>query len=119
MPDEGTMGVRLFRHTAAAKNGGEQESFEMAMTKEEAIKRARADAAERLGVSEGEVKEDSVESADFPDMALGAPVKGEMSGMMISSGWRIRLSAGGRKLEYRADANQLRLCNYHGTNYRI
>ena len=91
----------------------------MAMNKEEAVKRARADAAKRLGVSESEIKEASVEGADFPDMALGAPVKDEMSGMMISTGWRIRLSAAGRQLEYRADANQLRLYNYDGTNYRI
>lgn len=91
----------------------------MAMNKEEAVKRARADAAKRLSVSESEIKEDSVEGADFPDMALGAPVKDEMSGMMISTGWRIRLSAAGQKLEYRADANQLRLYNYNGTNYRI
>ena len=91
----------------------------MAMNKEEAVKRACSDAAKRLGVSESEVKEELIESADFPDMALGAPVKDEMSGMMISSGWRIRLSADGRKLEYRADANQLRLYNYDGKNYRI
>ena len=91
----------------------------MAMNKEEAIKRARSDAAKRLGVSESEVKEESIEGADFPDMALGAPVEDEMSGMMISSGWRIRLSADGRKLEYRADANQLRLYNHDGRNYQI
>lgn len=91
----------------------------MAMNKEEAVKRARADAAKRLSVSESEIKEDSVEGADFPDMALGAPVKDEMSGMMISTGWRIRLSTAEQKLEYRADANQLRLYNYNGTNYRI
>ena len=91
----------------------------MALNKEEAIKRARADLAKRLGVSENEIKEDSVEQADFPDLALGAPVKDEMSGQMIASGWRIRLSAGGRGYEYRADKNQVRLYNYKGSNYRV
>ena len=85
------------------------------------MKRARADLAERLGVSEDDIKEESVEEADFPDMALGAPVKDEMSGQMISSGWRIRLKAGskGGGYEYRADRNQLRLYNYKGSNHKV
>jgi len=89
-------------------------------SKEESVKRARADLAKRLGVSEDEIKEEAVEEADFPDMALGAPVKGEMSGQMITSGWRIRLKAAkGGSHEYRADQNQLRLYNYKGGNHKI
>ena len=91
----------------------------MALSKEESVRRARADLAKRLGVSENEIKEDSVEQADFPDLALGAPVEDEMSGQMIASGWRIRLSAAGRPYEYRADKNQLRLYNYEGSNYKV
>jgi hypothetical protein len=92
----------------------------MSAGKEEIVKRARADLAKRLGVSEDKVKEEAVEEADFPDMALGAPLKDEMSGQMITSGWRIRLSAGsGGGYEYRADQNQLRLYNYKGSNYKI
>lgn len=92
----------------------------MAVSKEDAIKRARADLARRLGISEKEIKEDAVEKADFPDMALGAPVEGEMSGQMITPGWRIRLSAGGKGgYEYRANDHQVRLFNFKGSNYRI
>ncbi|MET0626046.1 MAG: hypothetical protein ABW250_24140 [Pyrinomonadaceae bacterium] len=91
----------------------------MAYTKEEAIGRAREDLAGRLGVPGAEVAEESVEEADFPNTALGAPVRDEMSGMMISSGWRIRLAAGGQTYEYRADRNQLRLCDYKGANHKI
>ena len=92
----------------------------MASDREEMVKRARADLAKRLGVSEDEIKEEAVEQADFPDMALGAPVKGEMSGQMITSGLRIRLKAGDKGgYEYRAGDGQLRLYNYQGTNYRI
>ena len=47
----------------------------MALSKEDAVKRARADLARRLGVSENEIQEEGVEQADFPDMALGAPVE--------------------------------------------
>lgn len=91
----------------------------MAYTKEEAVARARADLAGRLGVPEAEVGEDSVEEADFPNAALGAPLGGEMSAMMITSGWRIRLAARGRTYEYRADRNQLRLYDFKGSNYKI
>ena len=91
----------------------------MAASKEEAVKRASADLAKRLGVGEGDVTEESVESADFPDMALGAAVKGEMSGQMIASGWRIKLGAGGKTYEYRASRDQLRLYNFKGANYRV
>jgi hypothetical protein len=91
----------------------------MAHSKEEAVERARKDLAARLGVAEGEVGEETVEQADFPNTALGAPLRGEMSGMMITSGWRIRLAARGKTYEYRADRNQLRLYDFKGSNHRI
>lgn len=92
----------------------------MALSKEEAVEKARADLATRLGVSQGEIKEEATEQADFPDMALGAPVEDEMSGQMMTSGWRIRLSASGKgNYEYRANKNQVRLYNYKGSNYKI
>ena len=92
----------------------------MALDKEEMIRRARQDLAKRLGLSEGEIREEAVEQADFPDMALGAAGKGEMSGQMITPGWRIRLSASGHgSHEYRANEQQIRLYNFKGKNYRI
>ena len=89
----------------------------MALTKEEAIARARKDLAGRIGVSD--ITEDTVEDAEFPDMALGAAGKGEMSGQMITPGWRIRLSANGESFEYRANKHQVRLYNYKGANYKV
>jgi hypothetical protein len=92
----------------------------MGAGKEEFVGRARADLAKRLGVSEDEIKEEAVEETDFPDMALGAPTEDEMSGQMITSGWRIRLKAGDNDgYEYRANQNQLRLYNFKGSNYKI
>jgi hypothetical protein len=91
----------------------------MAISKEDAVKRARADLARRLGVAESEIKEEAVEQTDFPDMALGAPIEDEMSGQMMTTGWRIRLKAGGRSHEYRANRDQVRLYNYQGSNYRL
>jgi hypothetical protein len=91
----------------------------MSFDSEEALGRARKDLAARLGVAEGQVSAGSIERAEFPDMALGAPVRGEMSGMMISPGWRITLSAGGCDYEYRADERQLRLYDFKGNNYKV
>ena len=91
----------------------------MSFDSEEVVRRARKDLAARLGVAEGEVGEGRVERAEFPDMALGAPLRGEMSGMMITSGWRITLPAGGRDYEYRADGRQLRLYDFEGNNYKV
>lgn len=91
----------------------------MALSKEDAVKRARADLAKRLGVSEDDIKEEGVDDTDFPDMALGAPVEDEMSGQMITPGWRIRLSASDGGYEYRASRNQLRLYNYKGSNHKV
>ena len=91
----------------------------MSATKQDIVLRARRDLARRLGVSENEIGEESVESADFPDAALGAPVKDDMSAQVITPGWRIRLNAQGESYEYRANDRQLRLFNFKGENYRI
>jgi hypothetical protein len=90
----------------------------MSFSKESAVERAKRDLAERLGVSESEIS-DSVTETDFPDMSLGAPEDDEMAAQMISSGWRIDLSANGEHYEYRADKYQLRLRGFNGTNYII
>lgn len=91
----------------------------MAYSRETAVESARADLAARLGRPEEEVSEESVEEADFPNTALGAPTADEMSGMMITSGWRIKLNAAGESYEYRADRNQIRLYNFNGANHKI
>ena len=91
----------------------------MANSKNDAVENARRDLAKRLKVDAADVKERSVEDADFPDMALGAAESGEMSGQMITRGWRIKLEAQGQTYEYRADKNQVRAFNFKGKNYRI
>jgi hypothetical protein len=91
----------------------------MATTKNDAVENARNDLAKRLKIDAADVKEQSVEDADFPDMALGAAEDGEMSGQMITRGWRIKLEAQGQTYEYRADKNQVRAFNFKSKNYRI
>ena len=91
----------------------------MSISKDGAVENARKDLAKRLNIDPSDVKEGSVEDSDFPDMALGAAEDGEMSGQMITRGWRIRLEAAGKTYEYRADKNQVRAYKFKGKNYRI
>jgi len=84
-----------------------------------ATNRARRDLAQRLGLDVSEIKIESVEPADFPDAALGAPIEDEMSAQVITPGSRIHLQANGKTYEYRASDRQLRLFNFDGENYRI
>ena len=91
----------------------------MSMTKEDAVRRAKADLASRLGVPADAIEEDSVEDADFPDASFGAGTPGEVSAQMITPGWRIRLLAAGERAEYRANRNRLRLFNFRGENFQV
>ena len=91
----------------------------MSNNKDGAVQNARRDLAKRLNIDPADVKERSVEDSDFPDLSLGAAEDGEMSGQMITPGWRIRLEAKGQTFEYRADKNQVRLYKFKGKNYRV
>lgn len=105
------------RLTSQSLTGGNLRK--MSLSKDSAVENARNDLAKRLHIDAADVKERSVEESDFPDMALGAAEDGEMSGQMITKGWRIRLEAQGQNFEYRADKNQVRLYKFKGKNYRI
>ena len=91
----------------------------MANSKSDAVETAQRDLAKRLKLDVTDVKERSVDETDFPDMALGAAEDDEMSGQMITRGWRIQLEAQGKTFEYRADKNQLRAYKFKGKNYRV
>ncbi len=91
----------------------------MEFNQKEIVDRVRRDLVARIGLSEDEIAEESVEQVDFPDAALGAPIEDEMSAQVITPGWRIRLNAQNRSYEYRAAGRQLRLVNFKGGNHRI
>ncbi len=91
----------------------------MKFNRDSATEKAKNDLAKRLGVKESEIKIVSVTERDFPNMSLGAPASGEMSAQMISTGWTINLSAGGKNYEYRGDKYQLRLFDFKGANYVV
>lgn len=80
---------------------------------------AKVDLSGRTGRSVDEISVIETSETEFPDGSLGAPVRGEMAAMMITSGWRIVLGAAGEKFEYRADPWQLRLVGLDGVNHRV
>jgi hypothetical protein len=91
----------------------------MGFTRDQLVDRAKQDLAERLDVGPDEVTEVSIDEREFPDMSLGAPVDGEMSSQMISSGWEMKFGVDGTEYEYRADKYQLRLVDFEGENYLV
>ena len=91
----------------------------MSFTPKTAVESAKKDLAKRLSIDVSGIRELSLSDKDFPDMSLGAPMNGEMSAQMISSGWQIKLGTGDKSYEYRADKYQLRLHNFNGSNYVI
>ena len=91
----------------------------MSFTRESTVERAKNDLAARLGIDAGEVTLDGITDREFPNASLGAPVDGEMSAMMISSGWQIDMEANGKKFEYRGDKYQLRLVGFEGGNHVV
>lgn len=91
----------------------------MPMNRDGAVQRAKADLAGRLSIEEDDIAAARIEDREFPDASLGAPLAGEMSAQMISSGWEIVLEADGQAYEYRGDKYQLRLHDYDGSNYLL
>jgi hypothetical protein len=91
----------------------------MGFTKESAVDAAKNDLAKRLKMDADDIKVSGTSDEDFPDMSLGAAESGEMSAQMISSGWKIKLDAGGKNYEYRGDKYQLRLRDFDGKNHKV
>jgi hypothetical protein len=60
--------------------------------------------SQELGIDPGVVEVLGYEGVDWPDTCLGLPRPEEACGQVITSGWRIRLRAGGAEYELRTDA---------------
>lgn len=64
------------------------------------IRTAMNDAAQRTGADEGTLKVVSAEAVTWPDGALGCPQPGMLYTQALVPGYRIRIDAGGRVLDY-------------------
>ena len=79
-------------------------------TQERLIARARADLARRTGITEGEIQVVKVEAVEWEDSSLGCPEEGKMYAQIITPGYQILLSAGGKEYDYRTDQLFVHLC---------
>jgi hypothetical protein len=62
------------------------------------------DAAAHLGVSVADVRVERVEARQWPDSSLGCPRPGVMYSQIVTPGFLIIISGGGKTLEYHTDA---------------
>lgn len=77
-----------------------------------AVDQAVRDAAGRLNLSPSDVHVEQVEAREWPDASLGCPGQAEQSAQVVTPGFLIVLSGGGKRLEYHADARgHTRLCD--------
>jgi len=62
-----------------------------------------ADAAQRAGVPQGDLKVIGWEAVDWPDASLGCPQPGFVYPQVVTPGFKIEVGAGDVSLDYRSD----------------
>ncbi|MGQ9675737.1 MAG: hypothetical protein ACUVX1_08725 [Chloroflexota bacterium] len=67
---------------------------------------ARADLADRLGISTDPMRVVSVEPREWPDASLGCPEPGKMYAQVVTPGFRVVLAVGERVYEYHTDRGE-------------
>jgi hypothetical protein len=75
-----------------------------------AVARARHLVASKLKIAKDELVQESVQPATWPDSSLGCPEKGRMYAQMVTSGYKIVLSAAGHKHEVHVAGPRAVLC---------
>jgi hypothetical protein len=78
--------------------------------KERLVEAARADLARMLDVSQDEIQVVSAQYVEWRDASLGCPKEGMMYAQVITPGYLIVLSAGGRAYNYHASMQNVMLC---------
>jgi hypothetical protein len=69
----------------------------------EAVRLARENLAQKLGLSPEAIRLVSVEAVEWRDTSLGCPQPGMMYAQVITPGFRVVLEAGGKKYDYHTD----------------
>jgi hypothetical protein len=64
------------------------------------VEQAKADLAQRLGITLDEIEVQSVESTEFPDASLGVPEEGQTYAQVITPGYIMTLLAEGETYRY-------------------
>ncbi len=69
----------------------------------EAVRLAREDLAQKLGLAPEAIRLVSVETVEWRDTSLGCPQPGMMYAQVITPGFRVVLEAAGKKYDYHTD----------------
>jgi len=77
---------------------------------EQVVRLAVEALAKKLGVAEKGIDVKSVEAAEWRDASLGCPEEGKMYAQVITHGFRIILSAGGKDYEYHSSYSIVAPC---------
>lgn len=68
-----------------------------------AVEAAVGDALSRTGAQPSEVRVERAERREWPDASLGCPQPGMLYAQVITAGYLVEVSAGGKRLEYHTD----------------
>jgi hypothetical protein len=71
---------------------------------------AKADLAQRTGVSVAQIQTVRVEAVDWPDASLGCPQPGKMYAQVITPGYQIVLSIPDKEYDYHTNLTEVFLC---------
>ncbi len=74
---------------------------------ESLLRLARADLAQRLGVSAGDVTVVSISARDFSDASMGVPQAGQMYAQVITPGYVIVLAVHGQEYTYHGSGSRI------------
>jgi hypothetical protein len=72
----------------------------------EAVRLARENLAQKLGLSPEAIRLVSVEAVEWRDTSLGCPQPGMMYAQVITPGFRVVLEAGGKGYNYHTDTGR-------------
>ncbi len=74
------------------------------------VQQARADLAQRIGITPDSIVVKSAQEIEWPDSSLGCPKPGMMYAQVITHGVLIVLEANGKTYEYHGSMRQVSLC---------
>ena len=77
-----------------------------------AVDAARQAAATELGVDPNQLQVTQVQAQQWPDASLGCPQPGQQYLQIVTPGYLVMISSGGRELEYHTDTrSHVTLCH--------
>ncbi len=77
---------------------------------EDVVKAALRDLADRIKIASADIRVKEVQAVEWPSTALGCPQPGMMYAQVITPGYKIILTAGGKDYAYHSDKSRVVFC---------